>query len=199
MSLIGCKEQLDKSTETILFTQDSLYKITFEKPLELDTFYSWKDEDDNVCSDEHKYRFYKKHFPVQKETGFFWTSFADSTYRLTIKHVEKYDCKLGMDHENWSTRSEYMQRILKRAKSDLEQIDTLFSDSTEINGNNYILCAYKLNEHYKNEYKTNYIKAITNIDSNLIVFTADCRARDCNDFIDRMNKSIRTIRIKRTK
>src|SRR6187431_1170965 len=93
LSLLSCNETRNNTAETTFFTQDSLYKITFTKPIELDTFYSWMDYDDNACSDEHKYRFSKKDFPAQRETGFFWTSFADSTYRLTFKHVEKFACK----------------------------------------------------------------------------------------------------------
>src|SRR6478609_521126 len=86
----ACTNHSKEVVEYTFYTQDSLYKITFDKPLELDTFYSWMDEDDNACSDEHKYRFSKKNFPIEMETGFFQLTYADSTYRLTLKHVEKY-------------------------------------------------------------------------------------------------------------
>ena len=198
-AIIGCKPQLDNSVETSFYSQDSLYKITFNKPIELDTFYNWKDQDDNACSDEHKYRFSKNEFPTQQETGFFWTSYADSTYRITFKHVEKFDCKEEMDYEKWGTPKEYLNKIIERAKEDKMQIDTLFSKYENVNQRKYILCAYNLNEGYKNGYSTNYLKAITTVDSNLIVITADCRSKKCNGFIERMTQSIKTINIERQK
>lgn len=38
--LFSCKNEKNYTVETVFFTQDSIYKITFDKPLELDTFYS---------------------------------------------------------------------------------------------------------------------------------------------------------------
>jgi hypothetical protein len=58
--LVSCKNEQKNTIETVFFTQDSLYKITFDKPLELDTFYAWEDMDDNAGSDGFKYRFSKK-------------------------------------------------------------------------------------------------------------------------------------------
>ncbi|MEY5047000.1 MAG: hypothetical protein RLZZ175_359 [Bacteroidota bacterium] len=201
------KEKLENSISTTFYTQDSLYKITFDKPIELDTFYHWFDIDDNGCSDEHKYRFSKRNFPPQKETGFYWSSYVDSTYRITLKHVEKFACKNGMDHERMLDASVCLQRIYEFSKMDnpIVNIDTIFSKNKIINHQKFSIYAYKLKEDnrithdFTNGYWTHYIKAITVIDSNLIVFTADCRIKNPKGFIQRMEKSFETINLERVK
>jgi len=198
---LSCDNRLGNSVNTTFYTQDSLYEITFDKPLELDTFYTWKDEDDNACSDERKYRFSKTGFPVQRETGFLGNSFADSTYRITLKHVEGFDCRYG---ENMDAR-EYLIRLLEKYKGDNPRvnIDTLFSKKANINGQEFIMFAYKIKEDYyitkdyNNGYWTNYLKAITIKDGNSLVFTADCRTKNCNGFIQRMEESFNSIIIKK--
>lgn len=199
LSLMSCENQLDHAVQTTFFTQDSLYEITFTKPIKLDTFYSWMDYDDNACSDEHKYRFSKKNFPAQKETGFFWTSFADSTYRLTFRHIEKYDCTTETGNVNWITSKEYLLGLVKGAHMQKERLDTIFSEDATINGRDFVVAAYTRDENYKNGYVTHYIDAFTTIDGNLIRITADCRTSDSKGFIDRMNNVIRTIQIKKVR
>ena len=196
--LISCTSPVEHSVKTVFYTQDSLYKITFDKPLELDTFYSWKDSDDNVCSDEHKYRFSKKSFPVQKETGFFWTSHADSTYRITLKHVESYACKSDLSADSLVVSPDaYKRNLLIRAKNDNIPTQVLFSKKTDIHNHIYVLCAYRSTEPYKNGYDTYYLKAYIPVDSNVMVITADCRTYNCDGFINRMEKSFQTIEIER--
>jgi hypothetical protein len=200
LSLIGCKEQLEMSVETTFYTQDSLYKITFEKPLEMDTFYDWKHQDDNPCDDLHKYRFSKRHFPVQKETGFFLNSAVDSTYRLTIGHVENFFCK-ATDNSNYlSNNEEYMRKLKTKNQIDSggEEMEIFKVDNeSPIDGKESILYSYKIYEKYRNGYKTNYIKAFAKVDSNMFFVTAECRAADCNNFINRVEKSIQTIQIRK--
>lgn len=201
----SCDNQLENSVSTTFYTQDSLYEITFDKPLELDTFYTWKDEDDNACSDERKYRFSKIGFPVQRETGFVWTSFADSTYRITLKHVEGFNCQSHFDYGKKIDAKEYLIQIVKKSKVDNPRvnIDTFFSKNTNINGQEFMLFSYKIKEDYHltsdytNGYLTNYLKAITVKDGNSLVFTADCRTKNCNGFIKRMEESFNSIVIKK--
>ncbi|HEX8546195.1 MAG TPA: hypothetical protein VF691_04490, partial [Cytophagaceae bacterium] len=204
---LGCKSAVENSVETSFFTQDSLYKITFDRPIELDTFYTWKDIDDNACSDERKYRFSKKAFPHQKETGFFWNSFVDSTYRITLKHVEGFQCKSQMDHERILEPRTYLSNIYLKFKNDNPKtnIDTLYSKSFKINELSTVVVAYRIKEDYyithdfSNGYWTNYLKLLTEVDNNLFVLTADCRTKDCAGFIERMEKSFRTIRIEKNR
>jgi len=73
----ACTNELENSNKIYFYTQDSLYKISFDKPIELDTFYSWLDYDDNACSDEHKYRIFR-HKKRQDSFG----------HHMRIQHIE---------------------------------------------------------------------------------------------------------------
>lgn len=203
----SCKNRENIYTTTTFYTQDSLYKITFDKPLALDTFYSWKDEDDNGCSDEHKYRFSKKHFPHQREIGFFNRSFVDSTYRITLKHNEGYRCRPAKENEKYIETKNYLNFVYSKFKATdpKSNIDTLFQKHKIIKGRNFTLYAYRLKEDYQitnnyaNGYFTEYLIAITIIDGNYLEFTADCRTKNNGDFIQRMEKSFETINIESIK
>ena len=190
----SCSE-FSNNSSTIFYMQDSLYKVSFDKPIELDTFYDWKDEDDNACSDVHKYRFSKKNFPPQKETGFFGTSYADSTYRLTFEHVEEFDCKSNKNNRIFMSPDEYREALELKAKSDGKSININYIKELKINEKIFLLCAYQIDESYINKYLTHYLKGITMIDGNAIRITADCRTGDCNDFIESMENTFETIRI----
>lgn len=195
----SCKNEQKDTVETVFFTQDSLYKITFDKPLELDTFYAWEDIDDNAGSDEFKYRFSKKNFPAQRETGFIWHSFADSTYRFTISHNNNFNHKSTLDYNNDSVIIQLKNRIVDKTKTYRELIDSLSVKKISINNQFYAIYNCKINENYKNGYWTYYCVAYTVVDSNFIAFTADCRSKNCDGFIDRFEKTIKSIKIERYK
>ncbi len=197
--LFSCKNEKNYTVETVFFTQDSIYKITFDKPLELDTFYCWKDEDDNSGSDEFKYRFSKKNFPAQRETGFIWDSFADSTYRFTISHNNNFNHKSTLDYNNDSVIIQLKNRIVDKTKTCRELIDSLNVKKISINNQIYAIYNCKIKENYKNGYWTYYCVAYTVIDTNFIAFTADCRSKNCDGFIERFEKTIKSIKIERYK
>jgi hypothetical protein len=197
--LVSCKNEQKDTIETVFFTQDSLYKITFDKPLEFDTFYAWEDIDDNSASHEYKYRFSKKSYPSQQETGFLWTSFADSTYRFTIMHNRNFYWKTLRDFNNDSSIVQLKNRLEYRTLIGEITIDSLEVKKIVINNQAYAISKYKQNENYKNGYWTYYLFAYTVVDSNFISFTADCRSQNCNGFIDRFEKTIKSIKIERFK
>lgn len=195
----SCKNEQKDTIETVFFTQDSIYKITFDKPLELDTFYAWEDIDDNAGSDEFKYRFSKKSFPAQRETGFIWHSFADSTYRFTISHNNNFNHKSTRDYNNDSVIIQLKNRIVDKTKTYRELIDSLNVKKISVNNQIYAIYNCKIKESYKNGYWTYYCVAYTVVDSNFIAFTADCRSQNCDGFIERFEKTIKSIKIERYK
>ena len=198
-NLVSCKNEQNDTIETVFFTQDSLYKITFDKPIELDTFYAWKDIDDNAGSDEFKYRFSKKNFPAQRETGFIWDSFADSTYRFTVSHNNNFNHKSFRDYNNDSNIVQLRNRIVYKAFEDRIMIDSLNVKKITVNKQTYAIYNCKKLENYKNGYWTYYCVAFTVVDINFIAFTADCRSLNCDGFIDRFEKTIKSIKIERYK
>ena len=195
----SCKNEKIYTVETVFFTQDSLYKITFDKPLELDTFYSWEDIDDNAGSNEFKYRFSKKNFPAQRETGFIWDSFADSTYRFTISHNNNFNHKSFRDYNNDSNIVQLRNRIVYKTFEDRIMIDSLNVKKIIVNKQTYAIYNCKKFENYKNGYWTYYFVAYTVVDRNFIAFTADCRSKNCDGFIDQFEKTIKSIKIERYK
>jgi predicted DNA-binding protein with PD1-like motif len=205
--LISCRGNIDKTITTTFYSQDSTYKITFEKPIELDTLNDWIDTDDNACSFEHKYRFSKKTFPHQLESGFFWTSYVDSTYRITLKHIEGFRCKSDIDNDIMNDTINYLKHLYNDAKILYPKIniDTLNLKKIRVNNRNFILYSYRIKEdfhvtkNFTNGYWTNYLVALTEIDGNLLDFTADCRSNNCDGFIQKMEKSLETIMIENTK
>jgi len=195
--LFSCKNEKKDTIETVFFTQDSLYKITLDKPLKLDTFYCWKDEDDNSGSDEFKYRFSKKNFPAQRESGFIWDSFADSTYRFTVSHNNDFYHKSFLDFNNDSNIVQLRNRIVYKSFEDRIMIDSLNVKKIIVNNQTYATYNCKKFENYKNGYWTYYFVAYTVVDRNFIAFTADCRSKNCDGFINRFEKTMKSIKIER--
>jgi hypothetical protein len=194
--LHSCKNEQKDTIQTVFFTQDSLYKITFDKPLELDTFYSWDKGGCYGCDDLKKYCFSKSKFPVEKISGMVFNDYADSTYRLIIHHIDHFKCKSTYNFE-------LSPRIRKNHLTDLKnryaEADTLFIENIKLNNIETRMEAYKTKDHKSDSDWRYSVHAISEIDSNLISFTADCRSKNCDGFIDRFEKTIKSIKIERYK
>lgn len=184
-----------KEIETVFFTQDSLYKVSFVKPEELDTFYSWYSSNCTSSISEQRYRYSKKKFPITKESGWFQSPIADSTYRFTLSHIAGYISKSEIDFVKVVKPEWILLNQIGKSKDAGWSIDTLFSKRIKIKNRNFIIAAYKINKDYPNKYWTHYLNAITVIDSNILKFECECRAKDCENFIERMEKAINTIKI----
>lgn len=192
---VGCTNEFAKYKETTFYTQDSLYKITMNLPIELDTFYTWVRKDDNECSDEKMYRFTSRKFPFQKETQLFESLFCDSAYRLTIKHINKYSCKLGMDYEKWVTPIEYHKRLETRYNESNDSFKIASVNKREIEGHLFLLSSYKVKDKYNKEFWSLHEKAVVLVDSNMFVFETECKKLNCEGFIEKMEVIINSIKI----
>lgn len=194
--LDSCKNEQKNTIETVFFTQDSLYKITFDKPLELDTFYSWYKGGCYGCDDENKYCFSKSKFPIEKISGMVFNDYADSTYRLIIEHIDHFKCKSTYNFE-------LSPRIRKNHLTDLKnryaEADTLFIENIKLNNTETRIDAYKIKETESDSNWRYYVHAISEIDSNIIDFTADCKSKNCDGFIERFEKTMKSIKIERYK
>lgn len=198
--MLGCNNHTNiiKETETVFFTQDSLYKISFVKPLELDTFYSWKSFDDYSCGDQFRYRFSKKPFPVTTESGWFQNPKPDSSYRITVSHNLHYQCKEKQDDLKYVAASLFLKRAYLKSLEKGCAVDTVFSINSQINKRNFII--YALREKCSTEkYYANHLTALTIADGNMISFKCDCLAKNCENFIENMKESMNTIKIEKFK
>ncbi len=193
--LTSCKKQVDNCIKTTFYSQDSLYKITFDKPIELDTLYRWLDADCTPCGEDYKYRYSKKNYPLLKESGWIKGPEPDSIYQITFRHVNKFQCKT----ENILNSQELVNVMKNKWKYERATIDTIFIKDKEINGFNYNIIGYILNENYDNKYLTHVFKIWTIMDGYRLDFTAECKSNKCKDFIERMEKSFQTIEIEKLK
>ena len=139
--LFSCKNEKKDTVETVFFTQDSVYKITFDKPLELDTFYSWDKGGCYDCDDENKNCFSKSKFPIEKISGMVFNDYADSTYRLIIEHIDHFKCKSTYNFELSPRIRKNLLVNLKRLNFDA---DTLFIENIKSNNNETRIEAYNL-------------------------------------------------------
>lgn len=199
--ILGCNDNSNtiKETETVFYTQDSLYKVSFIKPEELDTIYSWFSSNCTSSISEHRYRYSKKKFPITKESGWFQSPIADSTYRLTLSHIEGYISKTEIDFVGVNKPEWFLVNQMARSKEAGWNIDTFFSKRTMINNRDFMVFAYKINKDYPNKYWTHCLTAMTVVDSNILKFECECRAKDCEKFIGRMEKAINTIKVEKYK
>lgn len=195
--LFSCKNEKKDTVETVFFTQDSLYKITFEKPLELDTFYSWRKEGCYGCDDYQRICFSKSTFPVEMQSGMLFDNYADSTYRIIIQHIDHYyKCESSKDLKlSPIIRKEFISQL----KATNESADTLFLKEINISNFHTRVNAFKTKRTKSDVEWRYFIDATSIIDSNLFSFTADCRSKNCDGFINRFEKTIKSIKIERYK
>lgn len=194
--LFSCKNEKKDTVQTVFFTQDSLYKITFDKPLELDTFYSWRKAGCYGCDDYQRNCFSKKTFPLEMQSGMLFNDYADSTYRLIIEHIDHFKCKSYYDFELSPRIRKNLLDNLKRFNFD---VDTLFIENIKSNNFNNRIKAYKTKENESDSNWRYFVQALTVIDSNVIAFTADCKSKNCDGFIKRFEKTMKSIKIEKYK
>lgn len=177
-------------------TEGSKFIITLQVPLELDSFYTWVDWNDNNCGDTRKYRFSNSNYPIIKESGFFYKIWPDSSYRLTFSHINKYDCK------DVAIGKEIDLDIQEASMRDYAQKDSalfeLFSKSrSEINGVKFTIFEFKTDVYPRQKYPSTFISADIFIDSLEMHISYECAGNDCELFLPRMKKSLQTIKIEK--
>ncbi|HXA02389.1 MAG TPA: hypothetical protein VNW99_10400 [Cytophagaceae bacterium] len=196
--IFSCNKTPEGYTAKSFFTQDSLYKISLYLPMELDTFYTWTDLDDFRCADEKKYRFSKSSFPHYKETGFYSTTYLDSVYNLTIVHNNEFWCKEELGYGSILDSKKYVENLKRHSNLDDVPVKILEVKKSVIHDRDFLLALYQMNEK-GSKYETHYLKGITLIDTNRITFDYRCRSSNCNKFIERMKKSIESVKIEKQK
>jgi hypothetical protein len=198
--MFSCNKVPEGYIAKSLYTQDSLYKINFYLPIEMDTSYSWTDFDDNQCANERKYRFSKSSFPHYKETGFYSNSitYLDSVYNFTIIHNDEFRCKEEVGYGSILDSKKYAENLKRHSKLDNYPIKILEVKEEVIHDRDFLLASYQINEK-GSKYWTHYLTWITLIDTNRIVFDYRCRSSNPNEFIERMKKSVQSVEIEKIK
>jgi hypothetical protein len=195
-SIVGCKPaSTDLTQGKEIFLQDSLFLVQVSIPKDLNNSYNWVHRSDNECSYISKYRFTDASYPVYKESGFFYKQYSDSCYQLTFSHIENYECQGAMGGDIWiraSSRKEWA------ASHGLDYTE-YFEKDEEINGLPFSLVAYKMELGKNWKHQIVFISAITLIDDIPVSITGECLGSHCEEFVRRMEKVIKTVKITKLK
>jgi len=173
--------------------------LTIRLPQEFDTFYKFEDYSDHSCGDLMKYRFQKSSFPKSMERGML-RYLADSLYYFTIDHNLKPDCDPPPSYVfNPSHLENYIEKL--KADDSLDKLKIQISKIDSFLGNKYSILAYEngiifnLKEEVTN-LNTSRLTAATYIKNQLLFFEFECAASNCDSFIPKMYKALKTVEIK---
>lgn len=193
VAISSCEKNKNTNLKSeTFFTEDSLFRIELDVPLELDSFYTWIDYNDTSCGHRRKYRFSDSRYPIFKESGFFYLSYPDSTYRLTFSHIDKYDCQDTV----WEID---LNRLIAgwecRSKIDSIEFNVISSERTEINGLTFSILTFITDAVPKGKYQSTLLWGFTKINGIDLKVECECASKDCDSFIGKMNETLKSIRI----
>lgn len=187
---LSCRNN-DFRTESFVL-QDSTTVLEIAVPNELDTFHVWVDKNDTRCGDEIKYRFSNSLFPVFEESGFFYAIYPDSSYRLTVSHLVNLEC----DKSPWPPDLEQMAKGLEaRSKHDSVEFIMYSTEHKNIQGIDFYTIRFKTDLLPEQAYQSTVIRSFFHTNGINLKVEFECASNNCDRFIERMNKSLESIRV----
>jgi len=186
------KDRISDSRLQTFFLEDSLFRVDVNVPMQLDSFYTWTDYDDTSCGILRKYRFSDSEYPVFKESGFFYPTYPDSSYRLTFSHIYKYDCQ---NSEGKVNLQEIVTGLEERAKKYRFDFKLFSLDNVNINGLPFDIIKFKTDLLPEQKYQSTLIWGFTKIDTIHLKVEYECASKNCDSFIEKMNESLESIRV----
>lgn len=196
ITLLSCGADRQKLRTETFALQDSLYSISLQVPVEMDSFYTWVDHDDTDCGDLKKYRFSNSQFQVIKEDGFIKKETPDSSYSLTFLHINRYNCKDLMYEEDLDTLVMKYEEAAERGNTTVFQV--FKKESKDVNGTKFKTLEYRTDLFkYTEKYPSTYITSFVYLDSIELTIIYECSSKNCDSFITDMEKSLETIKIKK--
>jgi hypothetical protein len=181
---------------------NNLGVLTIRLPEEFDTFYKWNDISDCHCCGAKKYRFSAASFPLNMESGQYNDKKVDSVYYFTIIHSEGKNClNIGeLDTFIMNQRVSYFEEKKQELKIGVESI-WIIKEVKIINNSKFIILANNfivediLKDSSKNSDQATVI-ADTYFNNDVISLRFYCAAHNCDSFISKMYKSLKTVEIK---
>lgn len=194
----GCETTMPGYIQHKIELSNRIDKIYIQLPAEIDTAYTWINVSDCDCCDLKMYRFANSSYSLLKETGMFYTQIPDSLFQLTISHKLRKNC-----NEQWEiTRNSvdslanFMETKNAEAFVGGDPIVWVNKELMKINNHVFILLAYKS----KNAYPYLMVgtpvvlEATTILDNEVLSFIYECSGRNCEDFVEKMMTSLKTIK-----
>ena len=191
-SVIGCSsdyQNLDGYNKQTIELKNNVGKITFYLPNELDTTYIHQYHSDNQCDDSYLLTISNKDYKVfNLTTGFIKLSPSDSIYEVKISQpLALYDdCLIKEDLET------LLKYEIVRASQENPSNPLDYQEIKTINSRDFIITG---NTYQNSKLESAFFGAITLINGQLIYINYQCRANSCENFIERMYKSLMTIKI----
>jgi hypothetical protein len=192
--IIGTKGCGDKSPNGYINhtveLKNNIGQLTIALHQQIDTTYSWTNFSDNGCDHLEIYRLANKDYSLLKENGFIYTVQPDSLYQLTISQNKE----LGCPDADFKIDEDFLNYMADKERSMDPRMTFEKQELRTINNRKYAILLYEsiLLKHQKNK----VLKAYTKVDGELVLLEFVCYSSNCNDFVDSMEKSLKTIEIK---
>lgn len=188
--LFSCsgKELPENYTKKTVKLKNNLGELIIYLPPEFDTLYRWTNISDDKCDDFEMIRFADNDYSLTEESGFINHADVDSLYQLTIYQPRFTECKnkdINIDRDFLEILFSKQKMINVATKFEIKEVRS-FADR------NYTVLAFR---NRKNDATNSIIEARTILAGQLITLKFHCRARNCDQFISRMKKSLETVEI----
>ena len=177
--------------------KDTLCSVSLKIPVRLDTFYQWQDIIDYYDGGFTKYRFSDKRYVQYPESGFFYITQPDSVYQLTIWHKKRSELpdSLELKQVSEDKLANFANSVISITSMG-EPISQVKAEYRLINGRPFFIGIHKASAGYLTWKPTLFVVGITNLKNRSIYFVGECCAQDTVGFVDKMYKSILSVRIK---
>ena len=194
-------EELTWPKRTVKLDND-LGILTIRLPEEFDTFYTFRYESDNICGDYKKYRFQNSKFPVLKESGGYISHTVDSLKIFTIEQ-NIYACSEGITMDSLKLKIITKNHIEHLKANDRSRSPILkMSRIDTFNGKPFFIIAHENGELYHikdsvKNLKSAKLMTYTRVNKyHILNLNFDCAASNCDSFIPKMYKALKTVQIK---
>lgn len=183
----------DDYIEHIIELKNDLGQLIISLPPEFDTAYSWKYQSDIACEDSQKFRFANKKYSLPQESGMFYFFTVDSLYQFTVEQLIHKDTGIRFNEFFLEQRANSLIMMY-------EDVDFFIKEMRRINDRDFAVMAYKQMSHrsYGNYDKNNLeieLDLFTRVNEYPICLEFLCQAKDCTDFLNRVEKSLPSIKI----
>jgi hypothetical protein len=184
--LIGCSER--KQNPIIINLALNLGKVEINLPSEFDTLDTWILHSDFHCGDKQIYRLANSRYDIYKRTGDYDVHNSDSIFQFQIVHDAHIECV-----SNSLPIKKVNELMLKEAIIVNSDSKILSSEIARIKARDYAI----LETISVNDSKQIYNLLVTTLLKNSIPinFVFSCAKANCQDFIQKANNSLETIRI----
>jgi len=172
--------------------RDSLAKVTLNIPDGLDTFYNLRPASD--LENQLQYRFGDKKYVQYAESGFYAAFAPDSLLQLTFMHDPMVDAKSRSSVSSLRPGdTAHLPTYLANHRTSCDHFAFIKKEYKTIHGRPFILTAFTSDCSIVSNKPTLVVGAITTLKKMHLFIVAESSARDTTGFIDRIEKSIRSI------